>query len=299
MTGTQFFFSFKGRINRKQYWLHTLIIVGYACFIGAITQGEMEFYGPIGVLMFVPAFVLFYTRIPLNVKRLHDTNRSGWNYLYRFIPLFGGIYILCVCGFFKGIKEANNYGETPGKFVFSRSDAIGLLMFFILLPIILLQFHSRVTMKDTLWTASDRLSQITVPMYWSEVPDLNDDASLCLGYESGDRYVIIITDEMADFIVEGWEFSDLAPIVVKGMASEFENVRLSEPVAIKINGYSAVQYEFTGSIDGDTVEVVHTSVEGATHFYQVIALTGKHLNRGRKDKLHDIIKSFKPLVVEK
>ena len=37
----------------------------------------------------------------------------------------------------------------------------------------------------------------------------------------------------ADFIIEGWEFSDLASTVVEGMASEFENVRLSEPVEIK------------------------------------------------------------------
>ena len=299
MTGTQFLFSFKGRINRKQYWLHTLIIVGYACFISAITRGEIGFYGPIGILMFVPAFVLFYTRIPLNVKRLHDTNRSGWNYLYRFIPLFGGIYILCVCGFFKGVKEANNYGEIPSKFVFPRNDTIILLVSFFLLPIIFLQLFSRVTVESALWTASDELSQITAPTYWREIPDLNDDASLCLGYEDGERYVIIITEEIGDFIANGWEFSDFARITVESMTSEFENVRLSKPATIKINGHSALQYEFTGLIDGDTAEVIHTSVKGTTHFYQVVAVTGKHLNGGRADRLRDIIKSFRPLVVEK
>jgi uncharacterized membrane protein YhaH (DUF805 family) len=46
------------------------------------------------------------------VRRLHDLNKSGWNYFICLIPLVGGI-ILLVWLFTDGNRFTNNYGEDP------------------------------------------------------------------------------------------------------------------------------------------------------------------------------------------
>ncbi len=47
--------------------------------------------------------------IVVSVKRFHDTNRSGWHILLGLIS--AGIYLLIVCGFFKGTDGENKYGD--------------------------------------------------------------------------------------------------------------------------------------------------------------------------------------------
>ena len=46
------------------------------------------------------------------VRRLHDLNKSGWNYFICLIPIIGGI-ILLVWFFTDGNRFTNNYGEDP------------------------------------------------------------------------------------------------------------------------------------------------------------------------------------------
>ena len=55
--------------------------------------------------------ILTYPSIVVCVKRFHDTNRSGFNILWMLIPTLGALYILIVCGFFKGTEGKNKYGE--------------------------------------------------------------------------------------------------------------------------------------------------------------------------------------------
>lgn len=52
---------------------------------------------------------MIYQGTVVTIKRLHDTNRSGWYLLLGLITQ--GIYILIVCGFFKGTDGDNTYGE--------------------------------------------------------------------------------------------------------------------------------------------------------------------------------------------
>lgn len=54
---------------------------------------------------------LIYPSIVVTIKRFHDTNRSGYHMLWVLIPFFGALYILIVCGFFKGTDGKNKYGD--------------------------------------------------------------------------------------------------------------------------------------------------------------------------------------------
>jgi uncharacterized membrane protein YhaH (DUF805 family) len=67
-------------------------VVGY---VANMSQGEMDTY-----LMPVytsPALYGLATLIPglaVTIRRLHDTDRSGWNILWGLVPLVGGFILL-------------------------------------------------------------------------------------------------------------------------------------------------------------------------------------------------------------
>jgi uncharacterized membrane protein YhaH (DUF805 family) len=70
--------------------------------------------GPALVVLFVLGVVyvvLFLVRLPLTVRRLHDTDRSGWWYFISAIP-FGSI-VLLVFLVSPGTPGPNRYGPVP------------------------------------------------------------------------------------------------------------------------------------------------------------------------------------------
>ena len=99
-------FSPSGRINRAWFWLYVLLVaVLRVWLVGVMSKGD-----PILATlnyMFVDV-VLIYPGIVVGIKRFHDTNRSGWHLLLGLIS--AGLYIIIVCGFFKGTAGKNKYG---------------------------------------------------------------------------------------------------------------------------------------------------------------------------------------------
>ena len=109
-------FSFKGRINRTCLWLHLLFTFPFMYLAGGYFYYEVDTITTIfDVIVLLFGLTLYYTYFPVYIKRLHDTNRSGWNLLWAIIPIIGVLYLLIVCGFFKGIEGDNQYGVPPRK----------------------------------------------------------------------------------------------------------------------------------------------------------------------------------------
>jgi uncharacterized membrane protein YhaH (DUF805 family) len=52
---------------------------------------------------------LFLTSLSLTVRRLHDTERSGWWYLITLMPFVGGI-VLLVFTLLEGTPGPNRFG---------------------------------------------------------------------------------------------------------------------------------------------------------------------------------------------
>jgi len=109
---------FYGRARRKEYWMFVLIsMVAYLVlgFVDAQT-GTMGISG-VGLLSGLYWLGTIIPAIAVTVRRLHDTNHSGWWYFIVLVPIAGPI-ILLVFLVRDGQPEANAYGPNP------KADAI-------------------------------------------------------------------------------------------------------------------------------------------------------------------------------
>ena len=88
--------TFEGRARRKEYWffalfnfLAILVLTVVDMAVGTFNeQAEIGLFGGVYLLaVLVPS-------IAVTVRRLHDTNRSGWWFLLNFIPVIGSIVIM-------------------------------------------------------------------------------------------------------------------------------------------------------------------------------------------------------------
>jgi len=104
--------TFGGRATRAEYWTFSLInaLVGVLLMVIdnalglAAKNGLGPLYGIYCVATLIPA-------IAVSVRRLHDTNRSGWWLLIGAIPLLGSIVLLVFM--LQGSKPENQYGPDP------------------------------------------------------------------------------------------------------------------------------------------------------------------------------------------
>ncbi len=105
---------FSGRSRRKEYWYFYLFYILFIFVLSFIDVmiGTYDAVAEIGLIGGV--FVLFML-IPLlatSVRRLHDTDRSGWWLLIALIPLIGAIVIL-VFTLQDSKPGENQYGSNP------------------------------------------------------------------------------------------------------------------------------------------------------------------------------------------
>ena len=101
-TGT--YAQFSGRASRSEYWwfaLASLLVIIVAAVIDGATGGFV-------VTLLAYLFIII-PGLAVSVRRLHDTNRSGWYLLLNFIPLVGTI-LLFIWSVTPGDKKANQYG---------------------------------------------------------------------------------------------------------------------------------------------------------------------------------------------
>jgi uncharacterized membrane protein YhaH (DUF805 family) len=99
---------FSGRARRKEYWLFFLFNIIIDLVLGVI---ERSAGGP-GVLGGIYSLVVLIPSIAVSVRRLHDTDRSGWWLLIGLIPLIGTI-VLLVFMVQDSQPGENQYGPNP------------------------------------------------------------------------------------------------------------------------------------------------------------------------------------------
>ena len=119
--------NFNGRATRTEYWLFSLLCmviivipIFFGVIIGLIGQEIREdamiiagiTVASIGVLL---ALAMMIPMIAVAIRRLHDTNRSGWFYLLSVIPIVNyiGSIVLLVFYCLDGDVGANQYGADP------------------------------------------------------------------------------------------------------------------------------------------------------------------------------------------
>jgi uncharacterized membrane protein YhaH (DUF805 family) len=118
--------QFSGRARRAEYWMFALLyLLIYLAYIalGAATGGTAALGEEAGAAM-SPVFMLasvvyviivlalLVPSIAVTIRRLHDTNRSGWWWLIAFIPILGGL-VLLIFAVLDGTPGDNRYGPDP------------------------------------------------------------------------------------------------------------------------------------------------------------------------------------------
>jgi uncharacterized membrane protein YhaH (DUF805 family) len=103
---------FHGRATRPEYWwfwladLIVAVVVGIVVLVvsgsGTAAQGSINIYN-LAVLL---------PTLGLAIRRLHDTNRSGWWVLIGIIPIIGWIWILVLMASASD-SGPNRYGPNP------------------------------------------------------------------------------------------------------------------------------------------------------------------------------------------
>ena len=105
---------FSGRTRRKEYWyfilFNTLISIALTIIDGV--TGTLNVEAGVGLLSGIYAFVVLIPSIAVAVRRLHDTNRSGWWLFIMLIPIIGAI-VLIVFFVSDSKPEENQYGLNP------------------------------------------------------------------------------------------------------------------------------------------------------------------------------------------
>lgn len=113
-------FNFKGREESIQFW--QTMVINFMVAILSYTMSMLlafvigfdviEKNNAMLILAMLPymlyVLVSFIPTVSICIRRLHDTNKSGWWLLLSLIPLIGGILVLVLMTF-PTIKENNKY----------------------------------------------------------------------------------------------------------------------------------------------------------------------------------------------
>lgn len=111
--------NFSGRSSRSEYWwwvLFTFIVAGAF----GICQGIfMGISGESSVLATLFSYLewgwdiaILLPSVGLIIRRLHDIDKSGWNFLWGFLPIVGTIILIIYLCRDSQMSE-NRYGPVP------------------------------------------------------------------------------------------------------------------------------------------------------------------------------------------
>ena len=102
--------NFNGRTRRMEYWyyyLGVILFIGLPCSAGLLLAGIDK-----DIVKSISRDLCFLFTLSITVRRLHDTNRSGWWCLLIFIPLIGQL-VLFIFMCLKGTEGENRFGKDP------------------------------------------------------------------------------------------------------------------------------------------------------------------------------------------
>lgn len=117
--------DFSGRARRREYWMFFLVnlvvlivlslvdtMLGTGGWRSTAGGGSFSAAGSLGLLSGLYSLAVLLPTIAVAVRRLHDTDRSGWWFLIGFVPIVGGI-VLLIFYVLEGTRGPNRFGPDP------------------------------------------------------------------------------------------------------------------------------------------------------------------------------------------
>ena len=107
---------FSGRAGRKEFWSYVLALF---LVVFAIAQVIMSLAPDLALVLLLPMLLVEYLAIwAVAVRRLHDSNKSGWILLIAFVPL--GLIVVLLLLALPGDPQANRYDPQQDQRATSR-----------------------------------------------------------------------------------------------------------------------------------------------------------------------------------
>jgi uncharacterized membrane protein YhaH (DUF805 family) len=99
--------GFSGRARRSEYWFFALF-----CFLVDLAATVLDAALGVRVVSLLATLALLLPSLAVTVRRLHDTDRTGWWLLIGLVPFAGAIVLLVfVC--LDSQPFPNRYGPSP------------------------------------------------------------------------------------------------------------------------------------------------------------------------------------------
>lgn len=108
--------NFEGRARRSEYWYYVLGNLVFTLGLWLVTILSAVLFGLAGGLLMYILIIGWgvaniIPSLAAQVRRLHDTGKSGWWILIGFIPLGGIVLLIFYCT--EGTRGENEYGHDP------------------------------------------------------------------------------------------------------------------------------------------------------------------------------------------
>ena len=106
--------TFSGRARRKEYWMFFLFNVLISLGLGVldVVAGTYSVEYETGFFSALYSLLVLIPSIAVSVRRVHDTNRSGWWVVISLIPIIG-ILVLFVFTCLDSQPGTNRFGANP------------------------------------------------------------------------------------------------------------------------------------------------------------------------------------------
>ncbi|MGC5021283.1 DUF805 domain-containing protein [Micromonospora sp. DT47] len=107
--------GFTGRARRSEYWwfaLFTVLVGLAAAILDSVLGTTLGSDGSTGVIGIIVNLALLLPTLAVAMRRLHDTDRSGWWLLIGLVPIVGAI-VLLVFFVLNSTPGANRFGTNP------------------------------------------------------------------------------------------------------------------------------------------------------------------------------------------
>lgn len=101
--------QFSGRATRNEYWWFYLVNLAVTLLLAII---ESVFSIPFTLLSTIYFFASIVPSLSIQVRRLHDVDKSGWYMLLNFVIIIGWIWLL-VLNILDSTPGSNKYGPNP------------------------------------------------------------------------------------------------------------------------------------------------------------------------------------------
>lgn len=135
--------------------------------------------------------------------------------------------------------------------------------------------------------------RITVPADWTVIRDeRRQSADIQAAYPARNLHATVLSEDAAELSIYSLEDnSEQYRWLIQRELDRFDG---ETPTGLtSINGKRAVQYEIRGTVDGTSVVYLHTTVQGASDYYQVVGWTTAQSYEENRDVLQQVVQSFR------